>query len=280
MSREKEKKKTKLTDEELNMLPLEQKERILKKRKIGLIFSFIWMILGLLIIPSAICCASIDSLKNVFKIITWMLIGIVIFTIFIIAEIGSEEEKMVEEINIKIEKEKIQKAKDEAAARGEVYVENSTYFISKFTRRDASECPVCGEKIEKSWPYYNATETQKVELPGVYVTKSYGNEVEQAVTYKKVNDDFIAQRCHCPKCGYSFYSSTVSYYEHEEYTVQEDDGPGTWIGWTRKTYDVFALDKGKITEISYENLMKELNEKIHSRDKIVNSSEFNDKKRS
>lgn len=276
----KEKKRTNLTDEELNMLPVKQKERILRKRKAGVIFSFIWMISGLLVIPTTICCASIDFLANVFKIIAWVLIGIVVIFIILVAVTSSEEMNMIEEINIKIEKEKLEKAKEEALTKGEVYVENPSYFIFKFTRRDAKECPLCGEKLEMSWPYYNATETQKVDLPGVYVTKSYGNEVEQAVTYKRVNDDFIAQRCHCPKCEYSFYSSSVSYYENEEYTVQEDDGPGTWGGWTRKTYDVFALDKGKITEICYENLMKELNKTVHSKDKIVNSNEFSDKKRS
>lgn len=276
----KEKKRTELTSEELNMLPVKQKERILRKRKIVVIFTFIWMISGLLAILATICCASIDSLEKVFKIIAWILIGIVILLIILVGVIGSEEIKMVEEINRKIKKEKIEREKEEAIARGEIFIDNPSYFIFKFTSRDVKECPICGEKLEMSWPYYNATETRKVELPGVYVTKSYGNEVEQAVTYKRVNDDFNAQRCHCPKCEYSFYSSIVSYYENEEYTVQEDDGPGTWVGWTRKTYDVFAFDKGKITEICYENLMKELKKKVHSKDKIVNSFEFSDKKRS
>lgn len=89
----------------------------------------------------------------------------------------------------KKEKKEIEKLKEEALARGEVFVDMSIPFIRKFILRDASKCPICGKKLENSWLYYNATETQKVELTGVYVTKSYGNEVEQAVTYRKVNDD-------------------------------------------------------------------------------------------
>lgn len=279
MSDKKEKKRTKLTDEELNSLPLEQKKNILLERKMININTIILLCSVVLIIPSICCCSSIHSAKTLFTIISWCLAGLILLSLILIGGLDSED-KLIEELEIEKRKKEIEKLKEEALARGEVFVDMSIPFILKFIRRDASECPICGEKLEMSWPYYNTTETQKVDLPGVYVKKSYGNEVEQAVTYKRVNDDFIAQRCHCPKCEYSFYSSSVSYYEHEEYTVQEDDGPSSRSGWFRKTYNVFALDKGKITEICYENLMKELNKALHSKDKIVSSNEFSEKKRS
>ncbi len=65
----------------------------------------------------------------------------------------------------------------------------------------------------------------------------------------------------------------------ENYTVQEDDGPGNRNGWFRNIYNVFDFDKGKITESCYHLLMEELNNNLSSNDKVVFSNEFHDKKR-
>lgn len=163
MSEKKEKKRTKLTDEELNSLPLEQKKNILLERKMTNINAIILLCSAVLIIPSICCCSSIPSAKTLFTIISWCLAGLILLSLIVIGGLNSEE-KLIEELEIEKRKKEIEKLKEEALARGEVFVDMSIPFIRKFILRDASKCPICGKKLENSWLYYNATETQKVEL--------------------------------------------------------------------------------------------------------------------
>ena len=252
-------KRVHLTDEDLNKLPLSQKNRIIHKRKVANVLIFFVILIFIAFLASIIMlCVK----AKIGYIIFFGSIPVEFFLILKIDKVTNEECELVKdnEQNLKL------KMKKDLEAIGKIYIDNphsfANYFYSFYGKKDT--CPVCGQKLDynNNCGTYTAKEIQKKELEGVYVTKGYlSNEVEQAVTYKEEERDFPVSSYHCPHCEYTIYHAKINYYSNDEYKINENDGIGTRIGWFEHTKNVYAVDQGKMPDDTFEKVKSEFAEK-------------------
>lgn len=98
--------------------------------------------------------------------------------------------------------------KADAAAKGQIWCsQQQVDEIGKVFDKEITNCPVCGTQLENSRDYiFTANVLVRKDIEGVYVSRNYSPQVEQAYEVVSEYKTFPnARRCACPKCKWEAF---------------------------------------------------------------------------
>ncbi len=108
----------------------------------------------------------------------------------------------------------------DAESKGEIWctqeqVNEIGQVFDRYGNDEITDCPVCGTHLDKSCNYTFTTPVLvKKNIEGVYVSRNYSPEVEQA--YQIVSEVHTfpdARRCYCPHCQWEAFSGHFESYD-------------------------------------------------------------------